>query len=190
MKKNAIKETLLNIADLRDDEWLFFSNSLEEKEYSKGAFLTSEGEKEHYLYFINKGIIRAYYCKSGREHCLDFCFQGEFITSFTSFITHEKSRINLEALSPVSVYRIARKKILESYDRFKNCERIGRKIAELLYIRKTNRELEFLSLSAKDRYLSLLERNPRAVGEIPVKHIASYLGIKAESLSRIRREIS
>ncbi len=66
----------------------------------------------------------------------------------------------------------------------------GDYFAETLYVHKTNREIDLLSLTAEEQYLQLLQKNPKLVNTISVKHLASYLGIQLESLSRIRQKVS
>ena len=75
------------------------------------------------------------------------------------------------------------------YEMSSRGERIGRLMAEMLYIRRTKREIALLTKSATERYKLLLKQHPNLVQEISVKHLASYLGIQPESLSRIRKKI-
>ncbi|MEZ4850548.1 MAG: Crp/Fnr family transcriptional regulator, partial [Bacteroidia bacterium] len=77
-----------------------------------------------------------------------------------------------------------------AYDQSKNWERFGRIIAESAYAIATNRFESFLFLSARERYLQMLHDYPRFIHRIPLYHLASYLGIERESLSRIRKELA
>jgi CRP/FNR family transcriptional regulator, anaerobic regulatory protein len=160
------------------------------KEFDKDEHLTRQGETENYLYFILEGCIRNYTLHDGEDYSLDFYFTGSFTNSYMSFLVREPSTVNVQALIPSKVIRIEYNDVQQLYARFKNFESLGRIVTESLYIRRTRREFSFITQSAQQRYLSLLSSHREIVQHIPQKYIASYLGIKAESLSRIRSALS
>jgi CRP-like cAMP-binding protein len=91
---------------------------------------------------------------------------------------------------PSRVLRIHYNDVQVLYSKYKNVERLGRLLTESSYVRRTRREFSFIMQSAEERYLTLLASHSQIIQDIPQKHIASYLGIKAESLSRIRRALA
>ncbi|MEN7547765.1 Crp/Fnr family transcriptional regulator [Rapidithrix thailandica] len=184
-----LKQSLFQITKVENPQWLEFAQQWEQRSFSKQEILTSFDQVENYLYFISKGLVRVYYLLEGKEHGLDFCFENEFVTSYSSFLTRRPSRVQITTILPTEVLRIHYQQIHKMYDQSKTSERIGRRIAEAMYVRKTQREIELLSLSADQRYQNLLNKNPRLVQAIPIKYLASYLGILPESLSRIRRKL-
>jgi CRP/FNR family transcriptional regulator, anaerobic regulatory protein len=156
------------------------------REFAKDEHLTKQGETENYLYFILEGCIRNYTLHDGEEYSLDFFFTGNFTNSYMSFLLREPSTVNVQALIPSKVIRVGYNDVQQLYAKFKSFESLGRIITESLYVRRTKREFSFITQSAQQRYLSLLSSHKEIIQLIPQKYIASYLGIKAESLSRIR----
>ena len=159
-------------------------------DYQKGQHLTRQGETENYLYFITEGCIRNYTIHDGEDYSLDFYFTGNFTTSYMSFLLREPSTVSVQAMVPSKVIRIHYHDVQSLYSKYKNIETLGRLITESLYVRRTKREFSFITQSAEERYLTLMASHSQIVQDIPQKHIASYLGIKAESLSRIRRALA
>jgi CRP/FNR family transcriptional regulator, anaerobic regulatory protein len=159
-------------------------------EYQKGQHLTQQGETENYLYFITEGCIRNYTIHNGEEYSLDFYFTGNFTTSYMSFLLREPSTVNVQTMVPSRVLRIHYDDVQFLYSKYKNIETLGRLITESSYVRRTKREFSFITQSAEERYLTLMASHSQIIQDIPQKHIASYLGIKAESLSRIKRALA
>jgi CRP-like cAMP-binding protein len=159
-------------------------------EYRKGQHLTQQGETENYLYFITEGCIRNYTIHNGEDYSLDFYFTGNFTASYMSFLLREPSTVSVQAIVPSRVIRIHYDDVQLLYSKYKNIETLGRLITESLYVRRTKREFSFITQSAEERYLTLMASHSQIIQHVPQKHIASYLGIKAESLSRIRRTLA
>jgi len=159
-------------------------------ECQKDQHLTQQGETENYLYFITEGCIRNYTIHDGEEYSLDFYFTGNFTTSYMSFLLREPSTVNVQAMIPSKVIRIHYDDVQLLYSKYKIMERLGRLLTESSYVRRTRREFSFITQTAEERYLALMASHSQIIQDIPQKHIASYLGIKAESLSRIRRALA
>ncbi|WP_157584787.1 Crp/Fnr family transcriptional regulator [Spirosoma arboris] len=172
-----------------DDDWLRFSTIVESVAYQKNDCLIQAGQAEKYIYYIDEGMVRLFLTNNGRDISLDFIFSNDFVSAYSSFLTGQPTAFTVQALSDVQALRFSRTKLLALYDQSHKAERIGRLIAEQAFLRKTSREVQFLTNNAKQRYVQLLEQNPVLVQTIPVRHLASYLGIAPESLSRIRREV-
>jgi CRP/FNR family transcriptional regulator, anaerobic regulatory protein len=189
-RSDQIKAIFRQLVDLNPEEWQAFEQHLEEATFSKNNFLCRTGEIAHYLYFIHTGAVRVYHQTEEQEFTLNFHFENEFVTAFSSFVTQTPSRVNLQALDQVLVSCIHHQHLYDTYQKYHNAERIGRLFAETLYVQKTNREIDLLSLSAEQQYLNLLQKNPKLISQISVKHLASYLGIQPESLSRIRHKLA
>lgn len=173
----------------RADQWQPFSDAFEYVEYPKKSFLIRAGERENYLYFILEGGTSSFFAKEDRELCLDLWFADHFVSSYVAFLTRQPSQIFIQALFPTRAVRIHYDVLQEFYRRDDESNKVGRLFAEGLYIARTQREIRFLSQTAEERYLDLLQRQPELVQQLPVKTIASYLGIHPESLSRIRKQV-
>ena len=182
-----IKRTLLAFAPIPEEEWSLFAANMKEQSLHRGDFIIQEGQLENYIYFIAEGMTRSYFTKDGKEFTVDFHFGNEFVSSFFSFLTREPSKVTIEALEPVRLYKVHHHFLQEFYNQFHHAERVGRKIAEFQYVKRLRREMDLLSLTAEERYAQLVSRNPEMVSRLSVKHLSSYLGIQPESLSRIRK---
>ena len=190
LRSDQIKIIFQQLADINPEEWQAFEQHLEEVNFGKNDYLCRAGETAQYLYFIHAGAVRVYHQAEQQEFTLNFHFANEFVSAFSSFLTQTPSRVYLQALENVQASRIHRQHLYNSYQKFHKAERIGRLFAETLYVQKTNREIDLLSLSAEEQYVKLLQKNPKLVSTISVKHLASYLGIQPESLSRIRHKVN
>ncbi|QHS63073.1 Crp/Fnr family transcriptional regulator [Chitinophaga agri] len=185
-----VKEVLSQLDRHSGDNWHLFEPLLQPVVFSNGSFLTHAGRVSSAIYFISEGIVRVFTVHQDREVCLDFAFPGQFSTAYASFITQHPSAVSLQAITPVKGFAFYYTDLQELYQRSHTAERTGRLLAEYQYLRKYRRELALLQYTAKERYIQLLEEYPQVVQQIPVKYIASYLGIAPESLSRIRKELT
>lgn len=189
--KERIRQLFDSQAMLTDEEWAIFSSKLEKKTFSKGELILMEGQVEQYLSFIVSGTIRQFvYSERGEDISICFCSDSSFFSSYASFITRQPSRTCTEALDDLEVLRISYDNLQECYGLSHTGERLGRLNAELSLAFKEEREIMLLTMSAQERYLNLLERNPRLLNLVKLEHIATYLGITPQSLSRIRRAIT
>lgn len=184
---HRLREQFARLAPLSDIAWNLFTPLVEPVEYPRNELLISAGQIEQHIHFLTAGLVRVFLNKDGKEICLDFAFEGEFTSSYASFLTRQPSQVTLQALADTQTLRFRHDRLAQLYDASPEAERVGRRIAEQLYLRKTGREISFLTRTATERYGDLLHQHPALVQTIPVKYLASYLGIEPESLSRIRR---
>lgn len=187
---NQVKQALLQLDKHSGDNWHLFEPLLQPITFSSGSFLAHSGRVSSAIYFISSGIVRVFTVHEDKEVSLDFAFPGQFSTAYASFITQQPSAVTLQAITPVNGFAFYYADLQELYKKSHAAEHTGRLLAEYQYIRKYQRELAFLQYTARERYLQLLAEHPQVVQQIPVKYVASYLGIAPESLSRIRRELT
>ena len=189
-KTDLLKNTFTKQVNLSNEEWVLMSPSVKERNFNKGEMLCRMGQVEHYLSIIYEGTCRGFYNKNGEEISVAFMFAGDYVSAYYSFLTKRPSLMAVQALTPVTVLSFSKTDLDELCYQYKKAERIGRLNAERIYRRKEEREIALLTMSATERYLELLNRNPKLIQQIPLKYIASYLGIQPESLSRIRKQIA
>jgi CRP-like cAMP-binding protein len=162
---------------------------LQEIKLDKNATLLKTGKVENYLYFISKGIIRLYISKVESDLTFGFLFENEFVTGYDSFLTQMPSEYEIETLTESVLWRISKKDLVEVYERINNGNIIGLKMAENMFLIKSKREISLLSKTAEERYLDLFIDRPKLLQKIPLKYIASYIGVTPQALSRIRKRI-
>jgi CRP/FNR family transcriptional regulator len=191
MNLDNFKIQIRKITDFSEDECLMFIPYLNRRTLGKGEYLLKEKETVNEIAFIEKGVLRLYYLSNdGKEVNSHFFLSNDYAVPYLDFLKNRPSRYYLQALEECELLTFNAESLQIAYDNSKNWERFGRIIAESVYASATNRFESFLFLSAKERYLQMLTDYPRFIQEIPLYHLASYLGIERESLSRIRKEIA
>lgn len=187
---NQIKEYLLQLGELSDNDWEIFSSKLNRVEFKKKTALLKAGNIETYLNFIEEGSIRLFIPKIENDITFGFCFKGQFMSAYDSFLTQQPSTYEVETLTDTVIWRLNIKDLQDIYNRTEIGNTIGRITAENLFLAKSKREQSLLNDSAEQRYLNLFKERPELIKEIPLKHLASYIGITPQALSRIRKRIS
>lgn len=185
-----IKELLETHLSLTSDEWDLFRQQLVEHQFKAKSLVVREGMIAQQVYFIQSGLMRTYYLEDGKETNTYFSCDGALISVFSSFITQEKSVEYLEALEDSQVYSLSYTALYALYEKCPKFERFGRILAEKNYLCILDRTLLMQTKTAKQRYVDFIANTPqKLVQGLPLYHIASFLGIAPESLSRIRREL-
>jgi CRP/FNR family transcriptional regulator, anaerobic regulatory protein len=187
--KNYLKQFQdfsLKFVNFIPEEFSFYEKNLELVSYKKKEIILREGEIEDYLCFILEGITKTYFTRNGKNICIEFGFPNTMHCSFISFETRKPSELSVQALSNLKMFRLHKNHVDEFHSFSKNSERFGRISASVLLADKMKREMMLLSHSAEEKYEYLLRKHPEVAKNIPVKDLASYLGIHPESLSRIR----
>lgn len=138
------------------------------------------------IYFLNKGIARIYYYKDGIDVTESFSFENNLIARVESLFTGKPSRKAIQILEDAEIVAINANALFKLYDSFPEIERLFRKIFEAAYVETVNRIEGIQFHSAEERYKALLNDSPNILMKVPLKYVASYLGITQVSLSRIR----
>ena len=138
------------------------------------------------IYFINKGVARIYYLKDGIDITESFSFENNIIARVESLFTGKPSRKAIQILEDAEIIAINAIQLFKLYDSFPEIERLFRKIFEAAYVDTVNRIEGMQFHSADERYKALLSEAPGVLQKVPLKYVASYLGITQVSLSRIR----
>lgn len=181
---------LKNVSFLTEADCALFEPYLNVKHYKAKAHFLSEGRICPETGFINKGSFRTYYLDNGKEINTHFTFENEFVTDYDSFLQGKPSRYFIQAIDDATIVTFNLEALLNAYDQSKNWERFGRIIAEHAYKQTTQRVESFLFMDGEQRYLHLLKTAPHIFDRVPLYHIASYLGLERESLSRLRKKVA
>jgi CRP-like cAMP-binding protein len=185
-----IRKYFEKIAKQSDEDWELFSSKLSREEFPKKSLLLKTGQIEKYLSFIEKGIIRFYFPKEENDLTFSFAFAGGFVSAYDSFLLQKPSAYHVETLSATVLWRLTYTDLQKVYTDTTIGNLIGRHAGEDLFLKKSKRELSLLNDTAEQRYLNLFTEQPHLLKEIPLKYIASYIGITPQALSRIRNRIS
>lgn len=185
-----IRKQLDLITKQSEEDWCFFSARLQPVTFPKNSIILKEGEIEHYLSYVERGIIRLFIPQLENDVTLGFIFPGGFLSAYDSFLIQRPCQYQVHALTEAKLWRINFQDLQEVYAHTKVGNEIGRKCAENLFLIKSRRELSLLNKTAEQRYLELFSQRPELIAHIPLKYIASYIGITPQALSRIRRRIS
>ena len=159
--------------------------------YKKGTQLLQINDTADIQYYVKEGCLRLYHVdRNGKDHTIQFAINDCWISDCTAFFTESKAIMNIEVINDAIVYEISKKDRDFLYTQNSKIESFFRKKLERAFASYQKRILENLSLSAAERYLNFIETYPNIEKSIRNYHIASYLGITTESLSRIRKELS
>jgi CRP-like cAMP-binding protein len=157
--------------------------------YRRKALLLKEGQVCEFEYFILQGCLRSYYEKNDvDEHTTMFAIEGWWTGNLKSFVRNTPSMFNIQALEQTTVIQIHKSKIEKLYTHIPKLERYFRILLQNRLLATQDRVGGHLSLSAAERYLLFIKKYPEIEQRVPLKHIASYLGITSTYLSRLRRK--
>jgi CRP/FNR family transcriptional regulator, anaerobic regulatory protein len=184
------KTWLQTFSLLTENDCSLFEPFLQTIKIENKKHLLSEGQVCKYLGFINNGLFRVYYLQDGKEINTHFCFENEFVMDYDSFLQEKPSRYYIQAIEDAEIVVFNLPTLHNAYNSSKNWERFGRIMAEYSYKTTTGRVESFMFMDAEQRYLDILKNQPKILDRVPLYHIASYLGIERESLSRIRKKIT
>lgn len=162
---------------------------VKQKQYVKGEVITQYDQVENHVYFMDHGIVEMTIKSYVTEKIIDFFFENEMFCALTSFLTQIPADVQIRTLTDSQVEIIDREDLNQAYQKSFEANRFGRILTEQGYIRKSNREKDFLSKTAEERYSEMLTSHSDYLNLIPVNKIAKYLGIHPESLSRIRKKV-
>lgn len=186
MEINKIIDEIHLIPDLSK---LKLVEKIREVSYPKGHLLLKADSIETKIYFIKKGIVRAYSVTPDNEVTFWFGQEGQAVISMKNYVENSKSYENIELLEDCNLYEIALSELQNFFENDIHIANWGRKLAERELIRAEERLIQLQCKTATERYKDLLSNHPELIQRIQLGYIASYLGITQVSLSRIRAEI-
>jgi CRP-like cAMP-binding protein len=175
---------------LSEYDWDYFSSKLSKKEFRKNELLLKNGQTENHLSFIETGIVRYFLPKGEHELTFAFGFENSFVSGYDSFLVQQPSTYYIQTLKKTVLWQLTYKDLQNIYQETIIGNKIGRLASEELFLKKSKREISLLVDTAERRYLNLFHEQPQLIEKIPLKYIASYIGITPQALSRIRKRIS
>jgi CRP-like cAMP-binding protein len=186
--KNLINKIKNSISLSAQAEEYIYSIS-KEKKVSKGEVLIRGGQTVNKTFFVTQGSLRSFCVdKEGKEHTLQFAIKDWWISDFMAIYNNEPASLTVECITDATVIEFNAQKLDEIYLQFPEFEVFQRKNLERHVVSLHKRILNQLQLTALERYNLFLEQYPNIEQHVPNYHIASYLGITQQSLSRVRAE--
>lgn len=175
---------------LTESEQELFTSYLKPKKLRKRQFLLQEGDVCKHSAFVEKGMLRSYSVdEKGNERILQFAPEGWHIADLYSFITGEPSSLNIEALEDSELVLISNTSIVELRKTIPKFLEFSFIQMQNAYVALQRRLFDMVNLSTEEKYTKLLEKYPDIVQRVPQHMIASYLGLTAETLSRVRKNM-
>lgn len=167
-----------------------FLDCIKIRNFSANEMILVNGQLENYLSFIDTGVVRYYAVANEKEITFDFAFNNSFYCAYDSFYNRAKTNIYVQAITDCQLYSISHENLQTLYKKCETAKKLGRIATEFLLVKKAKRELDLLTKSPEERYTNLLLEQPKYIQQIPLKYLASYIGVVPETLSRIRKRIS
>lgn len=176
--------------DLTSDEVNFIISKVTITKLKAKELYLKAGEIQESIAFSFKGLLRTFYINDkGEEITIAFTKENSYATDYGAFINQKPSKYYIQTLESCLLINMPYTIIQEGYAKFKNFEKYGRLIAEKHLNRRQNRIESFLFDNAEERYLNFISQNRELLNRISLTHLSSYLGIKRQTLTRIRKRL-
>jgi CRP-like cAMP-binding protein len=182
--------SLQNLITLSPDEIGIVKSLFKEKKYKKGDFFLEEGRICKYVGFVAKGLMRYYINHDGEEKTYEFSQENEFVCNYESFLPQKPSSKIIQALEDSDVLIISHADLQSFYANVREGERFGRIAIEVVFLQLLQDLSSFYAETPELRYERFLKNHADLQQRISQYHVASYVGVKPQSLSRIRKRIS
>jgi len=186
---------MTNLNSYLTSEFSFSNEEIEQilscfssKKIKKKEYFLKEGQLCKSVGFVEKGSFIYYQLINGEEKICDFAFDNDWVTHYKSLLGNVPSEINIKTLQASEILLMDIGKMEKVCEAFPKINVLRSTLAEQYFAKSTRRATNFTNLDAKERYQDLLEEIPHIHNSVPQYYIASYLGIKPQSLSRIRAE--
>lgn len=180
-------QTIKTISNFSDDEIDFFIGNLEEFFLAKGEHFLAEGQVCRYLSFIESGLVMYYRFYDGVEIPSDFALENDWMGNLSSFTNKTPADINIKALEDTRLLRLSAENFEKVYQFQPKFLLLKNYYTESSFRNHTKHTADLAMLNAKQRYYKFMQEKPELINRVPQYYIAAYLGIKPQSLSRIRK---
>lgn len=189
-KRDIARELARKYSTMSHDELDILESILVSQKIARGDKVIDEGDVCRAIYYINKGMLRQYYFKNGKDVTEYIAVDGNIVMCIESLFREEPSHLIVEALEPTLLYSLPKAKLEEVALHNVNIQILYRKILEESLIISQRRADLLRFESAKDRYRKLCKLNPKMIMKAPLVYIASYLQMTPETLSRVRSAVA
>jgi CRP-like cAMP-binding protein len=185
-----LKKYLEQLCPLPARDWELLGSLIQRRVFKRKEQILRAGEIEDYVSYIDRGIVRYYVEEDDKDITFEIAFENSLAAGYDSFLTRTPVLYNAEALVDTELWSVDYIGLQAVYASSYVGEKLGRLATEQLYIRKNMRQMSLLKDTAEQRYLRLLKEYNHFIQLIPLKYLASYIGITPQALSRIRRRVA
>lgn len=188
-KKHEKYEFAIESLGLTKEEQEYIDKLQKEEFFKKGTVFLAEGQLMRNSYYVIKGCVRKYLLKDGEEKTAEFFLENDSITTGPSGLHNNKATYSLECLEDTTLKVISSVQEEILYNKFPRFQAMCRVSTEKRLEEYQEKFAKFIASSPEERYLDLLENRPELLNRVPQYQLASFLGVKPESLSRIRKRL-
>jgi CRP-like cAMP-binding protein len=181
-----LRSLLTDVSPFTEAELLFLESFIKPISLDKQEYLIAEGDYCMHLYLVASGCLRNFFNNDGVDVNLSFTFEGQFVTSFEAYANREPSKICIQAMEQSEVWVINSRAFPKEHSYYAAFSTFIRRLAIRILL-ATEEHHNMMRMNAPaDRYQYIVEKKPELLQRIPLAHLASYIGITRETLSRIR----
>jgi CRP/FNR family transcriptional regulator, anaerobic regulatory protein len=185
-----IKQMQVICPDITDDELSAFKSNIYVKQFKSKEYIFDSSKPQNQIVYITSGLVRSFYIDNkGSEISAYFVGEFDFVSDYPAFLNDAKSNYLFEALENTIAVIIPKELILKAYETSPKFERFGRLIAEEAVKFLQGRVESFLFKTASERYLEFIHNYNDLFNRLSVEHIATYIGVERQSLTRIRKKL-
>lgn len=186
----ALRREFNRYATFPDNVWADIRDRWAVRTFQKKQILLAQGEVEHYFYFILEGVHRLYFLdRKAAEQTVAFGYPPNFSGNLYSLTTQLPSHYFLEALSDGIMLALPAADLRALYDKYPEMDRWGRKLYQEILVSRGKREREMMTMTAEERFHRLLRESPHVFQMVPHKYLASYIGMRPETFSRMWKNV-
>lgn len=191
MYLQLLQSALKDFAGINESEFELSKEFWKERSYKKGEYYNEHNSICKRLGFVINGVFRTYHvsARSGEQRNVFFYSERQLVVSYKSFVEQSPCNYFTEAVLDSTILYINVDALQRLYSMSKGWERFGRMIAERAFVMAMSKAESFMFRKPEECYMELVNQHKDLVEKVPLYHIASYLGIQPQSLSRIRRKL-
>jgi CRP-like cAMP-binding protein len=183
------KKYLTSEIGMSNSDAELFLSGFELFKFKKGDFLQEEGDKCNIVRILLRGCARGYFNVDGKEITTNFYFEHDHAYDYINYLKQQKGDINIQALDDIEAIELSMEALEFIQSEVIGFHRMSHQLFKMNMIKSESQRMDFIIKTPKERYLAILKNNKQVISRVPQHQLASFIGISAEHLSRIRREI-
>ncbi|MAU16654.1 MAG: hypothetical protein CMH46_14090 [Muricauda sp.] len=186
---DAYKGYLVEEIGMTNNDADLFLSGFETVQYKKGDYLQVTGDKCNVVRIILQGCARGFVIVNGKEVTTNFYFEHDHCYDYINYLKQQKGNLTIQALDNIEAIELSMEALDFLQSEVIGFHRMSHQMFKMNMIQSESQRLNFIIKTPKERYLTLLKNNKQVISRVPQHQIASFIGISAEHLSRIRKEI-